>query len=112
MKKLIAIPVVRGELTPHFGHCEKFAIIETDDNQIMKVEYMTPPLHEPGVYPRFLAEYGVHVIIVGGIGQRAQNLFAQHNIEVYAGVNSESPEKLVEDYLNNRLQTGRNLCDH
>lgn len=112
MKRLIAIPTVRGELTPHFGHCEKFAIIEIDDNKIMKVEYMTPPFHEPGVYPRFLAEYGVNIIIVGGIGQRAQNLFAQQDIEVYTGVNPGSPEKLVEDYLNDRLQISRNPCDH
>jgi len=112
MKKLIAIPTVSGELSTHFGHCENFAIVEIDDNQIMKVEYLTPPRHEPGVYPNFLAENGVKVIIVGGIGQKAQNLFAQHDIEVYIGVNSGSPEKLVEDYMNNLLQTGQNLCDH
>ena len=111
-RKKFAIPTVNNRLTPHFGRCEQFAIIETEDNRILKVEYATPPFHEPGVYPRFLMENDVNVIIVGGIGRKAQNLFAQHDIEVYMGVNSDSPEKLVKDYLNNRLQISRNPCDH
>ena len=46
------------------------------------------------------------------MGQKAQDLFAQNNIEVYMGVASGSPKELVEDYLNKQLKTGQNLCDH
>ena len=112
MKRLFAIPTVRGELTPHFGHCEQFALVETEDNKIGEVRFVSPPGHQPGIYPRFLSELGVHVIIAAGIGQRAQHLFSQHNIEVYLGVESGSPESLVEDFLNGRLHTGQNPCDH
>ena len=112
MKKLFAIPTVGGEITPHFGHCEQFAIVETENNQIGETRFVTPPMHQPGVYPGFLANHGVHVIIAGGIGQRAQNLFSEHNIEVYMGVGSGSPEKLVKDFLDEQLQTGQNPCDH
>jgi predicted Fe-Mo cluster-binding NifX family protein len=52
------------------------------------------------------------VIISGGMGQRAQQLFAQHNIDVCVGVNAEEPARLVEQYLNGQLRTGENLCDH
>ena len=69
-------------------------------------------MHEPGVYPQFLAEHGVSVIISGGMGQRAQQLFAQNKIEVCVGVNADTPQKLVEQYLKSELQTGQNLCDH
>jgi predicted Fe-Mo cluster-binding NifX family protein len=112
MKRLFAIPTVGGELTPHFGHCEQFALVETEDNKIGEVRYVTPPGHQPGIFPRFLSEQGVQVIIAAGIGQRAQHLFSQYNIDVCLGVNSGSPEALVEDFLNNRLQTGQNPCDH
>lgn len=112
MKKIFAVPTYNGQLTPHFGHCEKFAIIETEDNKVIKEEFVTPPFHQPGVYPRYLAEVGVKVIIAGGMGQRAQDLFAQNGIEVYMGVDSEKPVKLVENYLNGELKTGENLCDH
>lgn len=112
MKKLFAIPTENGKLCTHFGHCEKFAIVETENSKITGEKYLTPPAHQPGVYPQFLAEQGVSVIISGGMGQRAQQLFVQHNIEVCMGVQAESPAALVEAYLNGRLQTGENLCDH
>jgi predicted Fe-Mo cluster-binding NifX family protein len=108
----IAVATENGRLCAHFGHCEKFAIVETEDNVVLKEEYRTPPVHQPGVYPQFLADLGVSVIISGGMGEKAQQLFAQNNIEVCMGVNAESPSQLVGQYLNNQLQTGENLCDH
>jgi len=107
-----AIPTVNNQLTAHFGHCEKFAIVLVEDNKVIHEEFISPPVHQPGVYPRFLAEQGVDMIIAGGMGQRALDLFAQNNIEVHMGVNMGSPKELIEDYLNNRLDTGKNLCDH
>ena len=112
MKKIFAIPTENGQLCAHFGHCEKFAIVETENDRVVNESWLTPPVHQPGVYPRFLAEQGVHVIISGGMGQRAQQLFAQNNIEVQMGVNAGSPSGLVEQYLDNQLQTGDNFCDH
>jgi len=46
------------------------------------------------------------------MGQRAQQLFAQNQIEVIVGAPAETPENLVSAYLSNTLQTGDNLCDH
>ncbi len=112
MNLKIAIPTLNGELTAHFGHCEKFAVVHVEDNKIINEEWLTPPIHQPGVYPRFLADQGVKVIIAGGMGQQAQNLFAQNNIDVYMGVQNGSPKQLVENYLGNQLKTGENLCDH
>jgi hypothetical protein len=45
------------------------------------------------------------------MGINAQQLFAQNSIEVFMGVNSDSPSVLVENYFNNQLVTGENLCD-
>jgi predicted Fe-Mo cluster-binding NifX family protein len=108
----IAIPTLNNELTAHFGHCERFAIVYVEDNKVINEEYIDPPVHQPGVYPRFLADQGVKVIIAGGMGQRAIDLFTQNNIEVFMGVQAGTPKQLVEDYLNQKLQTGQNLCDH
>jgi len=112
MNKLFAIPTIDNKLCPHFGHCEKFAIVETEDNSIKNVNYVTPPVHQPGTYPRFLADQGVSVIISGGMGVKAQDLFTQNNIEVCVGINTDSPQNLVEQYLAGQLQPGQNLCDH
>jgi predicted Fe-Mo cluster-binding NifX family protein len=112
MKKVFAVPTENGKLCTHFGHCEKFALVETKNNRITGEIFVTPPQHEPGVYPQFLAGQGVQVIISGGMGQRARQLFTQYNIEVCMGVNADTPANLVEHYLNGKLQTGENPCDH
>ena len=111
MKKF-AVPTVNDMLTPHFGHCEKFAIVETENNEITRMGFVYPPVHQPGVYPSFLASQGVNVIIAGGMGEKAQDLFAQNNIEVCVGVASAAPQVLVMQYLQDQLQTGQNICDH
>ena len=110
--KLFAIPTIDEKLCAHFGHCEKFAIVQVEDDKIISEEYLSPPVHQPGTYPRFLAEAGISTIISGGMGQKAQDIFTENMIEVFMGVGSEEPKKLVETYLNNQLQAGDNLCDH
>jgi len=110
----IAIPLAEGRLCMHFGHCEQFAIIdaEAEEKKITNTTMLTPPPHEPGLLPRWLKEMGADVIIAGGMGQRAQQLFTQSGITVLVGAPAETPEILVEAYLNNSLQTGDNVCDH
>ncbi len=113
-KMRIAIPVFEGKLSQHFGHCDTFVVIDTDGDsgQIVNRQNLTPPRHEPGVLPKWLHGEGVNIIIAGGMGQRAQQLFAQNQIEVVVGAPAESPENLVSAYLNNTLQAGENICDH
>ncbi len=101
-----AIPLAEGKLTAHFGHCQEFALVEVEDNQIKSKETLVPPPHEPGVLPKWLHEQGADVIIAGGMGTRAMDLFAQNGIKVMTGAPSLTPEELVKQYLDNSLQTG------
>ena len=113
-KMRIAIPLHEGTLCQHFGHCETFAVIDADadSTRITNREDLTPPPHEPGVLPRWLCEKKVNIIIAGGMGQRAQQLFAQNNIIVVIGAKAGTPEELALAYLQNTLETGINICDH
>ena len=111
-KKLFAIPTINGKLSGHFGRCEKFTIVEVEGEKITNEYYLDPPEHQPGVYPRFLAGNGVNTIIAGGMGPKAHQLFAENSINVFIGVNSEEPRKIVENYLNDDLKTGENQCDN
>jgi len=107
-----AIPTLNNQLAKHFGHCESFAFVIIEDDKVINEEFITPPVHQPGVYPRFLADHGIDVMIAGGMGQSALDLFEQNNIKVHMGVKEGSPRMLVEDYLEHSLHTGVNLCDH
>jgi predicted Fe-Mo cluster-binding NifX family protein len=110
----IAIPLSNGGLSMHFGHCEAFALVDVDPatKEILGRNDIDAPPHEPGLLPAWLAERGVTVVISGGMGRRARDLFDGHGIEVVVGASVGAPEKLVSDYLAGTLATGENICDH
>jgi len=110
----IAIPTNNGRLSLHFGHCAQFAIVEADaeSKQIVKTEFSPPPAHEPGALPQWLSDQGVEVVIAGGMGSRAQQLFARYGIETLVGAAETTPEDLVAAYLDGTLASGDNACDH
>jgi ATP-binding protein involved in chromosome partitioning len=108
-----AVPTNQGKLCAHFGHCEAFALIDTDgDGKVVNETYITPPPHEPGLLPPWLSQQGVNCIIAGGMGSRAKELFAAQGVNVVTGAQGEEPRAIVEDYLKGTLQTGVNTCDH
>jgi predicted Fe-Mo cluster-binding NifX family protein len=110
----IAIPLSDGKLALHFGHCERFALVEVDptEKKILKREDVDAPPHEPGLLPPWLAARGASIVITGGMGQRAQGLFTEQGIRVVIGAPAETPERIVGDYLAGTLQVGENVCDH
>jgi ATP-binding protein involved in chromosome partitioning len=113
-RRTVAVPVTGGKLSQHFGHSESFALIQVDtgDRKILTKATVDAPQHEPGLLPQWLREKGADVIIAGGIGRRAQDLFTQNGIEVVCGAPEEAPEAVVTAYLEGTLQTADNICDH
>ena len=81
MKK-IAVASDQGLVAEHFGHCEGFALFDTDGDQITKSETVANPGHKPGFLPNFLADQGVNVIISGGMGGGAVQIFNERQVEV------------------------------
>jgi predicted Fe-Mo cluster-binding NifX family protein len=86
--------------------------VDVDEGKVVKTEFQTPPPHEPGVLPAWLHQQGVNIIICGGMGMRAQQLFAQNNIQVVYGAPSLPVEEIVRAHLDGNLVTGENICDH
>ena len=109
-----AVPVSGGVVSAHFGHCEQFALIDVDESKklILKKELVNSPGHEPGLLPQWLAEKGVSLVIAGGMGSRAQDIFHQNGISVVLGAMESDPEKAVLSHVNGTLTIGDNICDH
>lgn len=110
----IAVPVANGSLAMHFGHCEHFAIMECDEQAktVNESRLVPAPAHQPGLLPRWLSEHGVDVVIAGGMGMRAKDLFCRAGIQVVTGAPAEAPETIAERYLSDSLEVGENACDH
>jgi Mrp family chromosome partitioning ATPase/predicted Fe-Mo cluster-binding NifX family protein len=107
-----AIPTAGGCLTTHFGHTDQFTLVDAAGDAIQAVRSVQPPPHAPGVLPRWLKEQGVDVVIAGGMGRRAQDLFAEQGIQVVVGAANAKAEDLVRQHLAGTLKTGQNVCDH
>ena len=113
MKKKIAVPVDNtGILDAHFGHCKFFAVFETSENLVSTQKDLTPPPHEPGVLPKWLAEEGVTDVLAGGMGNRAIQIFNQHNINVFVGAPKLPAAELVNGFLTDSIRFTANYCDH
>src|SRR5690554_990611 len=94
----IAIAREGNHVSQHFGHCEGFELAKVEDGKVVDRETIPNPGHRPGFLPVFLAGKGVKVIIAGGMGGSAQNLFAQNGIEVYTGAQG-SVSDVLDSYV-------------
>ncbi len=110
----IVIPVSDGKLDPHFGHCRSFSLMDVDRDAgtVIANTLVEAPPHEPGVLPAWLAEQGANLVLAGGMGSRAIQLFNDQGVEVIVGVPQLDPESLVHAYIAGEIGAGTNACDH
>lgn len=112
MKIIVAIPVLDNLLSEHFGHCDNFIFYEIIANKVANTKSMTPPPHQPGVIPSWLAENGVNVVIACGIGQKAVDILYQHNVDVKKGVVKDFPDAIIQKWIFGELESSGEICTH
>lgn len=105
----IAVASEKEMVAEHFGHCENFNIFDIENDQIVKKESIPNPGHRPGFLPNFLNDMGIHVIISGGMGGGAINIFNEKGIEVIMGIKGNA-EEAVKSYLKGTLQSTDSVC--
>ena len=107
---LIAVACEGNIITQHFGHCENFNLFHVDGEKIVKEESVENPGHRPGFLPNYLNDLGVNVIISGGMGGGAIEIFTEKGIEVITGASGNSKEA-VEKYLQGNLKSTNVVCN-
>jgi len=105
----IAISTDNGSVSAHFGRCPEFTIIDIENGKVLSKELIQNPGHHPGYLPEFLQDRGVDCIVAGGMGQRAQMLFAEKGIQALMGV-SGSIDDIVDKLKRKELKGGESLC--
>ncbi len=110
----IMIPLHAGLLTPHFGHCQEFAVldVEPETGTVTASARLVPPPHAPGVLPIWIAEQGADVVLAGGMGQKARINLENKGVQVVTGAPSETPEQVVARWHQGQISGDSNLCDH
>jgi predicted Fe-Mo cluster-binding NifX family protein len=107
----IAVATENNAVAPHFGHCPEYTLVEVNDGKVLEQKVIPNPGHEPGFLPGYLASLGVNCIIAGGMGGRAQGLFAEENIQTFVGI-SGPVQQVIDNYLSGSLKSGVSMCDH
>ena len=105
----IAISTDGNFVSAHFGRCPSFTIIEIDNGKLVSKQTIANPGHQPGFLPQFLHQKGVHCIIAGGMGHRAEGLFAQAEVKSIMGV-SGSIDEVIDKVIKGTLEGGESLC--
>lgn len=108
----IAVPMVGGRFSEHFGGAEAFGLFEVDEAQrsILGKCVVEAPPHERGSFPRWIRQQGATVILAGGMGPRAVRMFEQFGIQVVAGAAGTDATAVVEAYLAGTLETPGGPC--
>ena len=105
----IAISTDSGFVSEHFGRCPAFTIAEILNEKVVKIDEIDNPGHQPGFLPAFLAEKDVKYIICGGMGNRAQVLFAEKGITPLVGINGKIDD-VITQFVQGKLEEGESSC--
>lgn len=105
----IAVASEGKTVAQHFGHCANFNIYEVSDNKIIGTSGVLNPGHRPGFLPNYLNDLGIQVIIAGGMGGGAVEIFNEKNIEVIVGASGVA-EDAVKAYLAGTLKSTGSVC--
>lgn len=93
----------------HFGHCEGFTVYDVENNKVLLKAFVENPGHRPGFLPVFLKDVGINTIIAGGMGESAQELFKERDIDVVVGASGVC-EEVIEKYINGQLKSTGSIC--
>lgn len=105
----IAVASEKNRVTEHFGHCENFNIFDVKDQKIVNSKSVPNPGHRPGFLPNFLNDLGVQVVISGGMGGGAVDIFNDKGIEVITGTTGDA-KSVAEQYLQGELKSTGSVC--
>jgi predicted Fe-Mo cluster-binding NifX family protein len=109
MKTKIVVSTDSGKVSEHFGRCPEFTIAEIENEKVLNKKVIENPGHSTGFLPAFVSKMNVQVIIAGGAGPRAKELFEQKGIDLILGF-SGTVDEVLELFSKKSLEKKENFC--
>jgi predicted Fe-Mo cluster-binding NifX family protein len=107
--KRVAIPVSKEMLSENFGQCNYYRIYDIEAGIILRDSIEIPPRKEMPDLPVWAAQQGITDVVVHKIDKQIISLFAGNKINLFVGVSINTPELLIEDYLNGNLKSNEQI---
>lgn len=107
--KRVAIPILEEKLSEYFGQCSHYEIFEIDGQKISRHNIDMAPDKHRGDLPEWTLSKGITDIIVHKVDKQIISRFLANKINLFVGVEINSPQLLIEDYLNGKLTSNKNI---
>ena len=104
---------LKAQMSMHFGRCPYYTLIDVEGEEIKNVEVVDNPYfnnHTPGVVPQFIHSQNANVMVAGGMGPRAIDMFQNLGSEAATGVSGQV-ENVIKAYLEGKVK-GTSPCAH
>ncbi len=104
---------LNGFMSGHFGRCPFYTLVDVEKEEVKNVIVIENPYagnHIPGKVPAFIRDQKAQVMIAGGMGPKAIDLFHSFGIEVHTGV-SGKVEDVLKAYFLGEVK-GTVACSH
>ncbi len=114
MVMTIAVPLMGGSFSDHFGGADAFALYSVDEARrtVDGRQVLVPPEHGHGVYPMWLRQLGATVVLAGGMGPRASGM-SRSMASRSCSASRARPHAVVRSFLDGTLvATGEPCHDH
>ena len=102
-----------GQISQHFGRCPYYLLVDIEGDEIKNTNIVDNPYysnHVPGKVPQFISEQGVNVMVAGGMGPRAIDMFTSLGIGVATGAIGNTGN-VLQAYLKGEI-SGVEPCKH
>lgn len=109
--KRVAIPILNNKLSENFGECNYYTIFEIDKKINSAQKGILPEGIDSVDLPRWLKGEGVTDIITYKINRQLVNVFAAEKINLFLGIPIDSPEKIIDDYLQGKLVSDKKIIE-
>ncbi len=90
-------------ITPHFGRCHSFDIVEIEDGNVIRKEKILNPGHDTDFLPRFLLEKGVSFVMAGQIEQEMKIFLNEKGVRSLLGISGKIDD-VIESFIKGTLK--------
>ncbi len=109
--KRVAIPVVNEKLSEYFGQCSHYEVFEIDGKRISQHNIDLAPNTDVSNLPEWTMTRGISDIIVHKVDRRIITQFLAKKINLFVGVHIDTPQNLIEEYLNGKLKSNHTIIN-
>jgi predicted Fe-Mo cluster-binding NifX family protein len=109
--KRLAIPISNNRLSEFFGQCEQYEIFDIDREITARHSAKIPSGIDIREIPAWIEKQGITDVIAYKVNPGIIKLFASKKVNLYVGIQPDSPQNLIDQYLKGNLESDQEIIN-